>query len=51
MSTPSSKPVPYLANVECIGSDGHRFFRALTAPTLGGTWTPSAIRLTSILHF
>ncbi len=29
----------YLANVECIGSDGHRFFRALTAPTLGGTWT------------
>ncbi len=30
----------YLANVECIGSDGHRFFRALTATTLGGTWTP-----------
>jgi endo-1,4-beta-xylanase len=30
----------YLADVECIGSDGHRFFRALTASTLGGTWTP-----------
>jgi len=30
----------YLANIECIGSDGHRFFRALTATTLGGTWTP-----------
>jgi len=29
----------YLADIECIGSDGHRFFRALTAPTLGGTWT------------
>jgi hypothetical protein len=29
----------YLANIECIGSDGHRFFRALTATTLGGTWT------------
>ena len=30
----------YLANIECIGSDGHRFFRALSATTLGGTWTP-----------
>ncbi len=29
----------YLANIECIGSDGHRFFRALSASTLGGTWT------------
>ncbi len=29
----------YLADIECIGSDGHRFFRALTATTLGGTWT------------
>ena len=30
----------YLADIECIGSDGHRFFRALSATTLGGTWTP-----------
>ncbi len=30
----------YLADIECIGSDGHRFFRALTATSLGGTWTP-----------
>jgi hypothetical protein len=30
----------YLANIECIGSDGHRFFRALQATNLGGTWTP-----------
>ncbi len=29
----------YLADIECIGSDGHRFFRALSATTLGGTWT------------
>jgi len=31
----------YLANIECIGGpDGHRFFRALTATSLGGAWTP-----------
>jgi hypothetical protein len=30
----------YLANVECIGTDGHRFFRALWASSLGGTWQP-----------
>jgi len=29
----------YLADIECIGSDGHRFFRALSATNLGGTWT------------
>ncbi len=29
----------YLANIECIGGpDGHRFFRALWASSLGGTW-------------
>jgi len=31
----------YLADVECIGGpDGHRFFRALTATSLAGPWTP-----------
>ncbi len=31
----------YLADIECIGGpDGHRFFRALTATSLGGAWTP-----------
>ena len=28
----------YLANIECIGSTGQRFFRALWASSLGGTW-------------
>lgn len=28
----------YLANIECIGSNGQRFFRALWASSLGGTW-------------
>ncbi len=30
----------YLANIECMGPNGHRFFRALTATSLGGAWTP-----------
>ncbi len=31
----------YLADIECIGGpDGHRFFRALTATSLSGAWTP-----------
>ena len=31
----------YLADIECYGGpNGHRFFRALTATSLGGAWTP-----------
>jgi hypothetical protein len=29
----------YLANIECLGPDGQRYFRALWASSLGGTWT------------
>ena len=29
----------YLADVECLGPQGQRYFRALTATNLGGTWT------------
>jgi len=28
----------YLANIECLGPDGQRYFRALWASSLGGTW-------------
>ncbi len=28
----------YLANIECLGPNGQRFFRALWASSLGGTW-------------
>ena len=28
----------YLANIECLGPQGQRFFRALWASSLGGTW-------------
>jgi O6-methylguanine-DNA--protein-cysteine methyltransferase len=29
----------YLANIECLGPQGQRYFRALWASSLGGTWT------------
>ncbi len=29
----------YLANVECLGPSGQRYFRALWASSLGGTWS------------
>jgi endo-1,4-beta-xylanase len=30
----------YLLIVECIGSNGHRYFRALTSGGIAGSWTP-----------
>jgi endo-1,4-beta-xylanase len=30
----------YLLMVECIGTDGHRYFRAWTSSSIGGSWTP-----------
>jgi hypothetical protein len=29
----------YLANIECLGPNGQRYFRALWASSLGGTWS------------
>jgi hypothetical protein len=29
----------YLANIECLGPSGQRYFRALWASSLGGTWS------------
>ena len=32
----------YFLIVECIGTDGRRYFRSWTSPSLTGTWTPLA---------
>ena len=32
----------YLLIIECIGTDGHRYFRSWTSTALNGSWTPLA---------
>eukprot|EP00727_Mastigamoeba_balamuthi_P007862 m51a1_g3697 putative glycosyl hydrolase family 62 protein (331) ;mRNA; r:383782-384838 len=32
----------YIAGIEGIGSDGHRYYQTFTAPSLTGKWTPLA---------
>jgi hypothetical protein len=41
----------YLADIECIGPTGNRFFRAFTAPSLDGSWTPVTDAETSAMPF
>lgn len=39
----------YLLMVECIGSDGHRYFRSWTSPSIAGPYTPLADTVTNPL--